>query len=384
MRIQTWVATAARVGVLLIAVSQTGCGQLIQGLAPTYRTTSSNAKIQTGITEQIAHNFAFLHANQWESTLDKATRDAVPFLKALRDTKSTFELRITPYTPGSGSNAIETYEVEGVFTIAGTAKAKGTEIVLPGKQGTDESVYNAAAEKASKATGIPAPTIRAGHFALYGMVQMMTALNASHVTLSQRAFMLLVMKERVRSERKQISLDPNRPAAETNADVDDSIRVIAEHEDFLGGLRGEVLLLTTLSARYRDADGVESFEKTAAELKSKASAWKASHPLLTIEQLQEKFSKYTAKIDPMAQIEERFGFVASVAKIAQGIATGSISTTMDGVAGLTPKDSSVRVAINGLAAATRGDVVGAADAAAKLAGSSVNASDIKAGFSKLK
>lgn len=376
-------ANLSRCALFVLALSSVACGQLIQGLAPTYRATSANAKIQTGITEQIAHTFAFGHAHQWEATLAKVERDAVPFLKALRDNKQSFELRITPYAAGSATTAIETYEVEGVFPKNPSAKISN-DIVLPGKQGTDESVYKAAVDKASKATGIPAATIQAGHFALYGMVQMMTALNASHVSLGERAFTLLVMKERVRLGEKADFSDPNRPAAETNADVDDSIRVIAEHDEFIGEMRGQVLLLTTLAARYREPDAIESFTQTTGDLKAKASTWKAEHPQLTMEQLQEKFRKYANTTSPMDQIEERFGFVSAVATVAKGIATGSISTTMDGIAKLTPKDSSVRTAITGLAAATRGDVLGAADAASKLAGSSVKVSDVKSGFDKIK
>ncbi|MCA9595968.1 MAG: hypothetical protein KC776_21790 [Myxococcales bacterium] len=54
--------------------------------------------------------------------------------------------------------------------------------------------------------------------------------------------------------------------------------------------------------------------------------------------------------------------------VAKGVATGSPSATLEGLAKLAPKDSSARVALEGLSAAAGGDVKGTVEAIAKLGG----------------
>lgn len=370
---------------MLLAVPLAACGEALQGLAPTYRTTKNGARPLAFQTEAIARSFAVGQEHQWAATLAKLLSDGVPFLRAAKERGVVAEVRLTGYTP-QGSD-IETYAVDLAVAAPPDPKTKKPRepVVLPGKAGTKEAAYDAEAEKAERATGMAAAEIKKGHFAIYALLNMMTALNASNTSLQKHAFALLVVREKVKAGEKADWSDPNRPLAETEADVADSLAVVAEHRDFVQGLRGEVLLLATLVGRYRDEGVIEELERRAAGFRDAAKAWMAAHPPLTMQEIETRVRAYVASPTAMLdELEEKLRFVSAAAQIAKGVVTGSPSATLDGIAKLAPKDSTARTALEGFAAAARGDVVKAADAAATLAGSSTKASDVKDGFQTAK
>ena len=60
--------------------------------------------------------------------------------------------------------------------------------------------------------------------------------------------------------------------------------------------------------------------------------------------------------------------VGAAIDVAQGVATGNIPKTLDGLAALAPKDTKLRTVGEGLAAASRGDIQGTLGAIADLGG----------------
>jgi hypothetical protein len=69
--------------------------------------------------------------------------------------------------------------------------------------------------------------------------------------------------------------------------------------------------------------------------------------------------------------------VAAVLQTAQGVAIGSPQAALEGLSKLAPKDSTVGVALKGLAAASKGDVGGVIDAVAKLTDDEAELADVK-------
>lgn len=370
-----------------VSVLLTGCGGMVQGLAPTYRTTKSGSRMLAFQTEAFARGFAGSHAQQWEATLKKVDEDAAPLLRAVKERGVRLEILVKPYVPERADPDIETYAID--LSLAPKAdpkaKTKAEPVIIEGRAGTKEAAYDAEAARVGKATGLEPALVRRGHFALYAMLNLMTALNASTVTLQRHAFKLLVVREKVRAGEKADWFDPNRPAKETEADVADALAIIADHRDFVNGLRGEVLALAALAGRHRDDGAIDELVKRAAAFREGAAAWRAAHPPMMMEELETRVKAFAASPTAMLdELEEKLGFVTAAAQIAKGVLTGSPGEALEGIAKLAPKDSSTRIALEGFAAAARGDLVKAADAALTLAGSSTKASEVKDTFATAK
>ena len=105
---------------LVVALSGSGCGPLIQGMAPTYRTTQANSNIHAWSTSQWAFTNADLNNAQWVSTLDKVEKGASPLLEAMRAKGHALTIEVVPHASGM-QGEIETYEV------AVKVQAKGSE-----------------------------------------------------------------------------------------------------------------------------------------------------------------------------------------------------------------------------------------------------------------
>jgi hypothetical protein len=60
--------------------------------------------------------------------------------------------------------------------------------------------------------------------------------------------------------------------------------------------------------------------------------------------------------DNLLAVLDKEGYVTAAITVAKGVATGDAAATVEGVGKLAPKDSSVRVASEGVAAALRGDI----------------------------
>jgi hypothetical protein len=69
-----------------------------------------------------------------------------------------------------------------------------------------------------------------------------------------------------------------------------------------------------------------------------------------------------------AVMDEQLGVVGSAVKVARGVATGDLPRTLDGLAGLAPKDTKLRAVGEGVAAISKGDVRGTLGAIAALGG----------------
>lgn len=350
----------------------TGCeavmGSIVPDPATSFRTMQGNARPLAYQSYAFIYSFADGNSAQWLATLDAVERDALPFLKALREAGVTCELSVTPRDAGQG---ILHYVVDATFP-----GRKGS-TTLPGTPGTDPTVYAAAAAKAAKQTGLAADLLQRGHFALYGMVNMMTGLNAESVTLKRHAFALLVLKERVKNGERADWFDPNRPAEETNRDVDEAITLIAHDQDRVAAERGTIMTMTALAAAYPTEGSIAQLKTWIQRSRAATQQWRASHTRPQPDDFGVKAAKLPTPQDVMAELEERFGFVSSVAKIAMGVATGNVSNTLEGIAELMPEDSTAQIALVGLSAAASGDIDGTLTAVAEVAGFTEEYSDLK-------
>jgi hypothetical protein len=141
-----------------------------------------------------------------------------------------------------------------------------------------------------------------------------------------------------------------------------------------------MILLMALYSANGTPDAAARIEPAATETAASMKQWLDEHPLMTNQsQLEARIKAYGMGPKPLvlptpmnllAMLDEN-GYVAAAVKVAQGIATGSIADTVQGLSQFAPKDSSARTAMEGVAAASRGDFVACADAVGKLAGKDV-------------
>ena len=356
---------------LALSVGTTSCQSMLQGLAPTFRTTEAGSHIHAWATSQWTFTNADLNNAQWVSTLDKVDREAVPFLEAMRKGGHVMSIEILPHESGPGGE-IETYEVK--VTVR---RSDGEAHVLPGEAGTDPGVYAQALEPAAKDLGMDPQVLQNGHFAIYAMVNMMTAINASNHIIESRAFALLVLQEKIKNGEKADYLDMNRPASETLEDIDASLRLVAQEHARIASARAEVLAMTALAASYPKEGAIDLFKAQVRESRQRAQAWRDTNPRPTLDDFGVRIAQLPTPDKMLDDLKERAGFMGAVVQIAKGVVTGSPSATLDGIAKLAPKDSTARVALEGLSAAASGDVAGTADAMIKLSGKEADVSELR-------
>lgn len=347
-------------------------------MAPTYRTTQANSNIHAWSTSQWAFTNADLNNAQWVATLDKVEKDGIPLLEAMRAGGHELAIEIVPHESGM-QGEIETYEV----VVKVRAKGAEKQHALPGKAGTDPSVYEEAASAAASDLGISTDVLREGHFAIYAMVNMMTALNASNHIIESRAFAILVLKKKIEAGEKADPLDINRPAEESLRDFDNALRVVAEEHARLAKARAEVLALTALAAGYEKDGAIALFREQVVDARKRAAEWRATHTRPTLEEFGVRVATLPTPDKMLEDLQERAGFAGAVLQVAKGVVTGSPSATLDGIAKMAPKDSSARLALEGLSAAASGDVKGTTDAIVALSGKQAEVDEIRSRVDQL-
>lgn len=135
---------------------------------------------------------------------------------------------------------------------------------------------------ASKATGIDAEVIRRGHFVLYQLATMTSALNATDDSMRKLAFRLLVLKDRF--ERNVPNADPLAPLRRPEQSLEDvqiALRVVADHHAESSRLRSDVIALLALARAYDVPEARAALAQEIRESRAHALAFRASHPGLT-------------------------------------------------------------------------------------------------------
>jgi len=351
---------------------------MYEQMAPTFRTTQANSHVHAWQTAQWAFTNADLYNAQWVSTLDKVERDGIPFLEGLKEAGHEMTIGIVPYDSGPGGE-IETYEV----VVKMRAKDGDKEHALPGKAGTDPGVYDQAVTAAASDLDVDPEVLREGHFALYAMVQMMTALNACNHIIESRAFAIMVIQKKIEQGEKADYLDINRPAKESLQDFDYAMRVVANERARIARARAEVLALTAISSSYDEDAAIDLLREQVRDAKQRASQWRATHTRPTMDQFGVRVATLPTPDQMIEDLKDRAGFAGAVLQVAKGVATGSPSATLEGIARMAPADSSARVALDGLAAAASGDVVGATSAIVELGGGQAEVDDIRSRVEQL-
>jgi hypothetical protein len=362
------------VPLLLLLAAGAGCapafGMLSPGQVSLYK---PGARVHGFQTASFAYSFMHGHQVQWLATLDRVERDALPLLGALRDAGHAARVVMRP---AQASDGIEHYHVDLEITAKGSADAPGKTARVEGTTGMSPEQHSALSAEAAEVTGMSAELITKGHFALYGLVNMLTALNASVDSLERHAFALLVLKQKVSAGEKADWFDGNRPPEETIADVHSALQIIADHHATAAAWRGEILAMVAMAGSHAVPGALDELRAQIEESRGRSKQWEATHAQPTVDDFGVKVSLP----DPqrmLDELEEKVGFLSAVAKVARGVATGSPSATLEGLAKLAPAGSSIKTALEGAAAATRGDVMGTIDAVAKLAGKEAELEAVK-------
>ncbi len=346
---------------LTLVVALGGCYQIIETLVPTPSLYKDGSRIHAFQSYSFIYSFADGNSAQWLATLDVVERDAVPFLQALHDGKHQMSLEVKPVLNEQGVQ-YEYYVIDAVFTMP-----DGQRVTLPGTPGTDPAVYEAAVSQVASGTGLDKAMVQSGHFALYGMVQAATGLNAENVVLRQHAFKLLVLREKAENGEQADWFDGNRDPKETIADVDTALQLIAHDQNRVAAERATITGMTAMAAGYRAQASLDEFTFWIKRSRASAQKWRQTHQRPTIEDFGVRVALPTPET-VLSEVTERFGWVGSVVKIAKGVATADLGDALEGVAELTPEDSTARVVLEGLAAAVNGDIDGTLTAVAELAG----------------
>jgi hypothetical protein len=365
----------------LLASAGGGCGALGALGAPSAGAPAGAVAVagrpHAWQTASIAYGFSSGQTVQWRATVAAVERDALPMLTAVRDGGHAMQLVVTPRRANEGREGVdhtEYYDADLAFVPAGgAAKAAGRDgaglVVVPGYAGMGEAAYGAAAGRAARALGLSPELVRGGHFALYGLVNMMTALNVANASLQDHAFALVVMREKVKAGEKADWFGGDRPPPETLDDVDVALRVVADHQAQVEALRAEVLGLVALANAYKAPGAVDALRAQLAESARRNDAWAREHHQPTPEEFG--VGARAARLPPadglLAKLDER-GYLAAALKVARGVATADFGGVLEGVKRFAPEDGSVRVVLDGLTAASRGDLAGSAGAVAKLVG----------------
>jgi predicted transcriptional regulator len=359
---------------VVVALLSTGCGGLLQGLAPEYRAMESNAMAHGFQTASFVYGFADGGSRVWLKTVEKMRVEGLVLLAALKDGGQDMRLELRDFD-SNGRASATAYEL--VMHLG--------EHALPGKPGTDPAEYEAALERAAAATGIDATTIKNGHFALYAVANGMTALNAAHDTLKDHAFKLLVLRAKLTQGQTQVDwFDPNRPQAESLADIHSALQLIEDEHRRIRRQRTSILAMIALSQSYRQPSALDLLNEQLIESKGATVEWQATHDRPTADDYGVVAAKLPTIADIKQHLMDKLGFLGTLAQVAEAVVTASPTKAIDALAALAPEDSSAKTALEGLAAATKGDVMGTIEAIAELAGESETFDTVKKRLDQVK
>ncbi len=304
------------------------------------------------------YNFANGNANTHQQAIARIQQHGVPLLRELVDAGAVPRL-VVETEPSDYGNL--------TYAIHLDVKTKGGTVRLPGKQGTDPGVYAAAVAKISKATGVPTTAIEQGHGAWYHLTMVLTGLDVEATALQKHTFALQVMQEQVLQGEQADWFDAGRPASET---VEDTNHAMALLIDDVGRVRAEQASVLATLALANHAQVPGALEATEEELTASAAdltEWRATHRQPTPDDFGVTYQIPTPQT-VQAAVQDELGYVGAALDVARGVATGNLPRTLNGLAGLAPKDTKVKAVATGLAAASKGDIQGTLGAIADLGG----------------
>jgi hypothetical protein len=320
---------------------------------------SANSKVHAYQSWAFVYGFAMGNATQLRGNIRHIQEYGLPLLDALRAKGATVRFVAETYP---GSMDITAYAIHMDVT-----PKRGRTIRIPGKQGADPAVYLPAVAQVEKLSGLSTDAVQKGQGAWYGLTYALTGLDAEATTLRKHAFALKVMQERVQNGEKADWFDGLRPAEQTIADADMAIGLITQDVERVRSEQAAILALLSLVNHY-EVDGVPAaFREELAFADQAAAEWLATHKQPTPGDFGVEYKISDPKA-VQAAVEDQLGIVGSALKIAKGVATGSLPTTLDGLAGLAPKDTKLKAVAEGLAAASKGDISGTLGAIADLGG----------------
>lgn len=361
-------------GAALVSLGASGCTpSLPYAMQP--GSLKKGSRMHAFQTATFAWTFTATATRQWDATLQKVQRDVPPLLRALRDGDHAAQIVVVPRTANEDGRTEDQYEHYDANLVVLPAKGKTTTaranepLVIAGRAGTNAGAYDATASVVASATGVPLAVVRDGHFALYGLVNMLTPLNVSNDALQRHAFKLLVLREKIKAGEKADWFGGNREPAESLADIELALRVIADHHAAVAAFRSEIIGVIALANGYKTKEGLALLDAQLIDSRRHNDSFVAAHPRPTMEDYGVAMNEFKLPTPTvlLEQLDEN-GYLAAAITIARGVATGSVGTTLEGVSKLAPKDSTVRVVLEGLAAASRGDIAGAAGSVSKLVG----------------
>jgi hypothetical protein len=261
-----------------------------------------------------------------------------------------------------GLSVVLRYEKRGSARGASTAEADGEKRGFR-VEGTPEGLAPEVVEKGQQAVlGIP--------YELNGM-------NTLGALVRKDTFEALVVRKRLEMGQKADPRIPDRPPEKSLKDLELGLMLASEADAAINRWRASMVLLMTLVSAHGEASTSDALRKAFDETVSDMDTWLRDHPLWTsVGQIEQRLEQFGMMPKPMMLptpqnmllLLDEDGYIASAVKVANGIASGSIADTVQGVAGFAPKDSSARTAMEALAAGARGDLAACADSLGKLGG----------------
>lgn len=308
-----------------------------------------------------SYSFVYSFANGNVVTHQRATgaiqKTGVPLLEALLAAGATprLEVHTDPHDDG-----LQWYGLDLVVkTAAGTVR-------IPGGNPTDAAAWTAATTKVAKSTGVPLEQVQRGHAAWFDLVRVLNGLDTEATTLIGHAFALEVLRERTRAGEQADWFGP-RPPEETLADTAAAQSLIADDVDRVRGAQAAILATIALANHCEKPGALDALKEELAATSADLEAWKASHRQPTPADFGVVYA-LPSPDDVKAVLDEQLGVLGSAVKVARGAATGNLPATLEGLAGLAPKDTKLKAVAEGLAAASSGDIQGTLGAIADLGG----------------
>ena len=329
-----------------------------QGITVVAPTMKSNAKMHAFTVASTSFAFMSGHAYSWPRFLEPLSTDGYALLEALRAKGYGLQMEVTVQKAAS-EDSVDGVNVEFGFPKKGEHRKEHPDPV-------------------AVLDGVDAIVLHKGRIALFAVVAMTSQLNSSNDILQRRAFALLVLREKIKKGEKADWADPNRPAEESLADIELALRLIADHYAQIQTWRSRVLAMVALIHAFDQPGGMEALKAAVTRAKSDSQAWLATHLAPTVDDFGIGMEALPEPEPLVKKLDIDLGIVAAAIQTAQGIATGSAQMTLEGLSKLAPKDSTAATALAGLAAASKGDVMGVVDAVAKLSGKEEEVNAIKA------
>lgn len=266
--------------------------------------------------------------------------------------------------------------------------AKEGEDVTPGEPRKERGFHVEGAPE-----GLPPKVVDDGQNAIFAIPYELNGLNTIGALVRKDVFEALVVRKRLEMGQKADYRIPDRPAEKSLADIEAGLAIAATVDEAINRWRASMVLLMSQVGAPRAVANTEAIGKTIDDLLADIDGWLREHPMvMSIQQMEDKMKRYGMTPKPlmlptpqnMLLLLDEDGYIAAAVKVANGIATGSIADTVQGISGFAPKDSSARTTMEALAAGARGDVAGCADALAKLGGKDAKIAEISEQVSQLK